>query len=69
MYFSELMKWCIKRTGGRKVALPSKRDLLSRAMAATLDCADVKAALGWKPVSDRRPSIARSIRVHANNRR
>lgn len=68
MYFSELMKWCIKRAGGRKVALPSKRDLLSRAMAATLDCADVKAALGWKPVSDPETFIARSIRVHANNR-
>ena len=69
MYVSELMKWSIKRIGGRKVALPSKRDLLSRAMAATLDCTDVKAALGWKPVSDRETFIARSIRVHVNNRR
>jgi predicted dehydrogenase/nucleoside-diphosphate-sugar epimerase len=68
MYWSEVMKWGIKRVGGRKVALPSKRDLLSRTMAATLDCADVKAALGWTPVSDRETFITRSIRVHADNR-
>jgi hypothetical protein len=65
MYYSELAKWCIKRVGGRKVAIPSKRDLLSRAMAATLDCADVKAALGWAPAADRETFIARSILVHS----
>jgi predicted dehydrogenase/nucleoside-diphosphate-sugar epimerase len=68
MYFSELAKWSIKRVGGRKVAIPSKRDLLSRAMAANLDCSDVKTALGWVPVADRETFIARSIRVHASNR-
>ncbi len=67
MYFSELAKWGIKRIGGRKIPIPSKRDLLSRAMAATLDCADVKAALGWAPVSDRETFIARSILVHTGN--
>ena len=65
MYYSELMKWAVKRLGGRKVALPSRRDLLSRAMAATLDCTDVKVALGWTPVADRETFIARSIRIHA----
>lgn len=67
MYFSELAKWGIKRIGGRKVAIPSKRDLLSRAMAATMDCSDVKAALDWVPVSDRETFIARCILVHTGN--
>lgn len=66
MYYSELAKWTIKRVGGRKIPVPSKRDLLSRAMAATLDCADVKSALGWAPVADRETFIARSILVHAD---
>jgi predicted dehydrogenase/nucleoside-diphosphate-sugar epimerase len=67
MYFSELGKWALKRIGGRKVAVPSKRDLLSRAMAATMDCSDVKAALNWVPVSDRETFLARSILVHTRN--
>lgn len=65
MYFSELGKWCVKRIGGRKVAAPSKRDLLSRAMGANLDCSDAKSALGWTPVADRETFIARCIKVHA----
>ena len=68
MYFSELAKWSIKRIGGRKVAIPSKRDLLSRGMAATMDCSDVKAALDWAPVSDRESFIARSILIHTDNK-
>ncbi len=67
MYFSELAKWGVKRIGGRKLPLPSKRDLLSRAMAASLDCADAKAALGWNPVADRETFVARCIRVHAGD--
>ncbi len=67
MYFSELAKWGVKRIGGRKLAPPSKRDLLSRGMPATLDCADVKAALGWNPVADREAFVARGIRVHADD--
>jgi nucleoside-diphosphate-sugar epimerase len=66
-YYSELAKWGIGHMGGRKSALPSKRDLLSRAMAATLDCTDAKAALGWTPVADRETFLARGIRVHANS--
>ena len=68
MYFSELGKWSIKRIGGRKVAIPSKRALLSRGMAATMDCSDVKAALDWAPVSDRETFIARSILIHTDNK-
>jgi nucleoside-diphosphate-sugar epimerase len=67
MYFSELAKWGVKRIGGRKLALPSKRDLLSRGMTASLDCADVKAALGWNPVADREIFVVRGIRVHAGD--
>jgi predicted dehydrogenase/nucleoside-diphosphate-sugar epimerase len=67
MYFSEVAKWGVKRIGGRKLALPSKRDLLSRGMTAGLDCADVKTALGWNPVADREIFVARGIRVHAGD--
>jgi nucleoside-diphosphate-sugar epimerase len=67
MYYSKLAEWSFKRIGGSKIALPSKRDLLSRAMAATLDCADVKAALGWAPVADRETFIARGILVHSDS--
>ena len=65
-YYSELTKWGINRIGGGKgAAVPSKRDLLSRTMAATIDCADAKAALGWTPVADRETFIARAILVHS----
>jgi hypothetical protein len=46
------MKWGIKRVGGRKVDVPSLRDLLSRGLKANVDCGDVKRDLGWSPVSD-----------------
>lgn len=65
MYLSELMKWVIKRTGGRKVPLPSKRDLLSRTLAAHLDCSDAKNDLDWAPVVDRDDFLAQAIGVHA----
>lgn len=65
MYLSEVMKWVIKRIGGRKVQLPSKRDLLSRTLVATLDCADVKADLGWTPCAGRDHFLAQAIGVHA----
>jgi predicted dehydrogenase/nucleoside-diphosphate-sugar epimerase len=66
MYLSETLKWAIKRAGGRKIPLPSKRDLLSRTLAATLDCTDVKTSLGWTPVADREQFIAQAIRVHGH---
>jgi hypothetical protein len=66
-YYSELAKWGIRRAGGHDAAYPSKRDLHSRAMVATLDCADAKAALGWAPIADRETFIARGILVHAGD--
>jgi nucleoside-diphosphate-sugar epimerase len=69
IYFCELMKWSVDRVRGRKALPPSKRELLSRTMTATLDCSDVKAALRWTPVSDRETFIARGIRVHADSGR
>ena len=67
-YCSEMAKWGIKRVGGHDAAHPSKRDLHSRTMVATLDCADAKAALDWAPVADRETFIARGILVHTDNR-
>ncbi len=65
MYMSELMKWAIKRIGGRKVPLPSRRDLLSRTLAAALECSDAKADLGWVPAADRDYFLAQAVRIHA----
>jgi nucleoside-diphosphate-sugar epimerase len=55
LYFDELGKWTIKRVGGRKVDMPSLRDILSRGLQASFDCGDIKRDLGWSPVSD--PSV------------
>jgi len=52
LYFSEVCKWCVKRVGGRAVAMPSLRDLVSRGLSAEFDCSDAKKDLGWVPVSD-----------------
>ena len=52
LYLNELGKWCIKRLGGRNVAVPSLRDIVSRGLRARFDCSDAKSELGWKPVSD-----------------
>jgi nucleoside-diphosphate-sugar epimerase len=66
MYLSELMKWVIKRIGGRKVPVPSKRDLLSRTLVATLDCSDAKTDLGWEPAASRDYFLAEAIGIHAS---
>jgi len=55
IYASEVGKWCVKRIGGRKIAMPSLRDILSRGLRAPFDCSDVKSELGWRPVCD--PSV------------
>ena len=68
MYFPNCMKWSIKRIGGRKSRFSSRRDIPSRGMAATFDCADVKAALGWKPGPIARLSSRAALRVHVNRR-
>jgi nucleoside-diphosphate-sugar epimerase len=45
-------KWLLKQAGGRHSAPPSRRDLLSRGLAAAFDCNDAKRDLGWVPVAD-----------------
>ena len=52
LYASEVGKWCVKRIGGRKIPMPSLRDILSRGLKAPFDCSDAKSELGWRPVSD-----------------
>jgi len=64
LWLEEQAKALIKRATGRPAAPPSRRDLLSRGMKAVFACDDVKQALGWHPVSDRRRFIERAIRVH-----
>ncbi|GGJ44293.1 NAD-dependent epimerase/dehydratase family protein [Neoroseomonas lacus] len=45
-------KWLLKRLGGRRSLLPSRRDLLSRGLTASFDCSDAKRDLRWTPESD-----------------
>jgi predicted dehydrogenase/nucleoside-diphosphate-sugar epimerase len=52
LLIEEAAKWLLKRAGGRRSALPSRRDLLSRGLSAPFDCSDVKRDLGWVPVAD-----------------
>ncbi len=66
LWAAEFAKWGIKRVGGRTPPLPSLRDLLSRGMRATFDCADAKRDLGWQPVADPAAFEARAIAVHAS---
>jgi len=58
-------KWLIKRAGGRKAPLPSRRDLLSRGLTARFDCSDAKRDLGWRPVADHATFARLAIAVHA----
>ncbi|MBV9803779.1 MAG: NAD-dependent epimerase/dehydratase family protein [Solirubrobacterales bacterium] len=59
-----LSKWLAKRTLGFPATLPSYRGVKSMGCVSTFDCSDVKAALGWKPVTDREELIERGLRVH-----
>ncbi len=61
----EYAKFLIKRSAGRRVAPPSRRDLLSRGLTATFDCDDAKRDLGWSPVADPERFRERAILVHA----
>lgn len=60
----ELGKWLIKQAGGRRVPVPSLRDLKSRGLAAQFDCSDVKQALNWQPVADMAAFRAQAIDIH-----
>ncbi len=66
LWTSEFGKWVIKRAGGRSVAVPSLRDLLSRGMKARFDTSDAKRDLGWTPVADPAVFQARAVAVHAD---
>ena len=65
-YLVELGKWAIKRAGGRRVPMPSLRDLRSRGMMAQFDCADAARDLDWHPVADPAVFRDRAIAVHAH---
>ena len=61
----EYGKYLIKRVTGRRATPPSRRDLLSRGLAATFDCDDAKRDLAWSPVADPARFHERAILVHA----
>ncbi len=65
LWGEDVAKWLVKRATGRKVAMPAKRDFLSRGMCATLDCSDAKRDLGWRPVADPAVFRQRAVLVHA----
>jgi len=64
LYAAELFKWAIKRLTGRGVDLPTRRDLLSRGLAANFDCTDAKRDLGWRPVADLPSFLAQAVEIH-----
>ena len=65
LWLEELCKWSVKVATGRKVAIPNRRDFLSRGLSAHFDCSDIHRDLGWKPVADRERFIERGVRVYA----
>jgi nucleoside-diphosphate-sugar epimerase len=65
LWLVDLAKWLIKRATGRAVAMPARRDFLSRGMAARFDVTDAKQALGWAPVADPAAFHARAIAIQA----
>jgi nucleoside-diphosphate-sugar epimerase len=65
LWSAELAKWMLKRLGGRKAALPSRRDILSRGLTARFDCTDAIRDLGWRPNADPQVFAARALDVHA----
>ncbi len=64
LWLEDCGKWLVKRATGRNVPMPSRRDFLSRGMAARFDCADAKRDLGWQPVADPAMFEARAITLH-----
>jgi nucleoside-diphosphate-sugar epimerase len=66
LWIAELAKWTIKRATGRRVPVPTLRDIRSRGLRAVFDCSDAKRDLGWRPTSDRERFISRAILVHTD---
>jgi hypothetical protein len=63
LWLEDVAKWVVKRATGRAVPMPSKRDFLSRGMAAPFDVSDAKRDLGWAPVADPVVFQARAVDV------
>ena len=66
LWLEDMGKWAIKRVTGRQAPKPSRRDFLSRGMAATFDCSDAKRDLDWHPEADTDRFFARAVRVYAS---
>lgn len=65
LWAEDVGKWAIKRATGRQVPMPSRRDFLSRGMAAAFDCSDAKRDLNWQPEADPARFFARAVRIYA----
>jgi predicted dehydrogenase/nucleoside-diphosphate-sugar epimerase len=65
LWAGEFGKWAIKAAGGRRSALPSRRDILSRGLRARFDCGDAKRDFGWVPTVDPRTFSRLAVAVHA----
>jgi nucleoside-diphosphate-sugar epimerase/predicted dehydrogenase len=65
LWLEDMGKWLVKRATGRRVPMPSRRDFLSRGMAATFDCSDAKRDLNWQPTADAEKFRSKAIAIHA----
>ncbi len=63
------LRWVAKRAIGRRDPLISPRDVDSEPLYGVFDTRDIKADLGWSPVSSRQLFIERGLEVHAPSRR
>lgn len=61
----EVLKWAIKRAGGRAIDFPTTRDIRSRGMPCKWDISETEQVLDWRPNRDRSHFIERGIRVPA----
>ncbi len=65
LWLEDMGKWSVKRATGRKVAMPTRYDFLSRGMTARFDCSAAKHDLGWVPVAEPARFLERAVQVHA----
>ena len=65
LWLEDVAKWLVKRAAGRNVPMPSRRDFLSRGMAARFDCGDAMRDLGWQPNADPARFHADALAIHA----
>jgi nucleoside-diphosphate-sugar epimerase len=58
----EILKWLVKRAGGRRDAgFPSWRDLKSRSLSPALTCRTARDVLHWQPCEDPRAFLDRAL--------